>query len=248
MSTITTFTQKAIKAAKVQDWKEALAQNENILELEPKNVDALNRLGLAYLQLKNVSEAKKTFKAVLEIDKANTLAKKHLTRIKDKQIQSIPTFSNQMFIEEPGKTKTVELNRLAEKESLASAAVGQSCELVQKKRFISVNANSTYLGTLPEDISFRLSALLKTGNAYSCYIRSISGKHVTVFLKEEHCSEKNGNIHSFPPGKNVITPLGEVEEAVLLEENIPVQIVDVDTDTEKSLDDIEDSIHSEEKS
>lgn len=241
MSTITSITQKAIKAAKLQNWEDALAQNTTLLDLEPHNVDALNRLGLAYIQLKNISQAKKTFLKVIEIDKANALAKKHLQRIKEKQTHSIPTFSNQVFIEEPGKTKTVQLNRLAEKEVLSSVAVGQTCELIPKKRFISVTVNATYIGALPEDVSFRLSALIRTGNTYSCHIRSLSQKHVSVFLKEIVCADQNKNIHSFPPGKGIMTPLGDVEDTVLLEENIPVQIVDIDTDTEKSLDDMRDS-------
>lgn len=242
MSTITTLTQKAIKAAKEQNWQEAIENNSAILELNPTDVDALNRNGLAYIQKKDIKKAKKTFQSVLEIDKANSLAKKHLQRIKDNQVQSIPTFSRQMFIEEPGKTKTVELTRLGEKEVLTDASVGQNCELLPKKRFISVTVNGNYLGALPEDISFRISTLLRSGNTYSCYIRSISSKHVTVFLKEEYCAETNKNIHSFPPGKGIVSPLSDIEENILFEENIPVEIVDTDADSERSFDDFDNDI------
>lgn len=239
MSTINSLIQKAIKAAKEQQWQQALDFNAAILELDTQNLDALNRSGLAHMQLKQVSQAKKIFQTVLQIDKTNNLAKKHLQRIKNKQVSSIPTFPRQMFIEEPGKTKTVELTRLGEKEILTEASVGQFCELTPKKRFITVSVQGRYLGALPEDISFRLSTLLRSGNTYSCYIRSISPKHVTVFLKEEHCDEANRNIHSFPPGKGIISPLSDIEENILLEENIPVQIVNTDADTEKSLEDFD---------
>src|SRR5450432_2864405 len=107
---IPTLENQAIQASKNQDWEQALAHNLNILEQEPNNIPALMRSGIAYLQLEKKAKAKEAFEQVLVIDKSNALAKKHLLKIKNNQkivLSRLP--SNEEFIEEPGKTKTVDL-------------------------------------------------------------------------------------------------------------------------------------------
>lgn len=233
---------QAVVAAKQQDWDEAVRINQEILDLRPLDVNALNRLGAAYLQLKNPRKAKDIFSQVMKIDRNNKLAQKHLERIKSKNEKNLPSFSQKSFIEEPGKTKSVDLYRLAGKEILENLNVGQEGELEPKNRYISINVDGTYIGSLPEDLSFRLTKLMDSGNAYSCLVQSCDKNHCTVFLKEEVRSDKNQDINSFPKNhkENVSTVavINEVDES-MLEDDIPVEIVSTDTDAEKSLDDIE---------
>ena len=148
MNTQATLRQKAIRAAKNSLWNEAVETNSALIEIDEKDTGAYNRLGVAYLQLKKSKLAKDQFKRVLEIDVNNKIAKKQLERIKNKQSVS-PAFVSQHFIEEPGKTKTVELTRLAGKAVLDSLVVGKNCELVIKNRYISVMADDKYVGALP---------------------------------------------------------------------------------------------------
>src|SRR5690606_3385589 len=133
-------------------------------------VSAYNRLGVAYMQIKNVSKAKKAFQQTLTIDKTNSIAKKQLQRINSNHLGKAPAFTKLSFIEEPGKTKTVELHRLAGKQVLNNLSVGQMCELRPKKRYISVEVDGQYVGALPEDLSLRLARLIETGNEYTCSI------------------------------------------------------------------------------
>lgn len=200
----------AIAAAKSSDWPTAAELNEAILVQSPDDVPALNRLGLAYLQLGQESDAKKQFQRVLEIDKHNSIAHKQLERIKTNQPFLQPTFSKNYFIEEPGRTKIVELHRLAGKQVLDTLCVGHNCKLTAKKRYISVETeDNRYVGALPEDISFRLAHLLETGNTYLCTIQSCSNSHCMVYLKELSRSKVNLDTHSFPPSKSALVADGE---------------------------------------
>lgn len=238
---IPTLENQAIQATKNQDWDQALAANLNILEQEPNNIPALMRSGIAYLQLEKKSKAKEAFEQVLTIDKANALAKKHLLKLKNNQkiiLSHLP--SNEEFIEEPGKSKTVELHRLAGKDQLESLSVGQECTLKSKNRFISVESNKVYIGSLPEDLSARLSKLIAGGNTYVCYIQSLSSTSCTVFIKEATRSKHNQFIHSFPVAKNQLNGLNDMylsDDSIPLQmEDIPLQLVETDADDEKTPD------------
>lgn len=238
MSQIVKLQQQAINAAKKRDWDQACQYNQELLELKPKDINALNRLGATYLQLNKNRQAQQTFKKVLKIDKSNKLAQKQLQKIKDKQNTSLPSFSNESFIEEPGKTKSIELYRLADKNALKKISIGEECILQPKNRYISVCIGDRYIGSLPEDLSFRLAKLIKSGNSYTCRIRSCDGIKCIVHIREIERSEKNRDIASFANKKiNPTLTVNEVDES-MIEQDIPVEIVDTDNDDEKTLDDV----------
>ncbi len=242
MNTISVLELQAIQAAKAQKWQTAIEANQEILKQNPTDINALNRLGVAYVQINEVGKAKEAFEHVLEIDKSNVLAKKHLERIKNHQSINLSLLpADEQFIEEPGKTRTVELHRLPGKEQLSKIAVGQICELKPKNRFISVDVDDTYLGSLPDDLSFQLTKLIKSGNKYVCYVRSISSSTCSVFIKETFRSEENQFVNSFPTKKDQASAMSDmllVDESIPLPtEDIPLQMVDTDADTEeKALD------------
>ncbi len=239
MSQILKLQQQAINAAKNQAWEEAAQINQELIKLKPLDTNALNRLGAAYLQLNKTRKAQQTFKQVLKIDQSNRLATKHLRRIKEKQDTALPAFSNESFIEEPGKTKSIGLYRLADKNVLKKVAIGQECSLQPKNRYISILINKTYIGSLPEDLSFRLAKLIKSGNKYACRVRSCDGIKCIVHIREVERSIKNKDIASFANSQTsaAAVTINEVDES-MIEKNIPVEIVDTDTDTEKTLEDV----------
>lgn len=233
--------QQAIQAAKEQDWSKAVTLNGELLTVNPQDVGALNRLGVAYLQLGKMNQAKGVFEQVFHIDRSNKLAKKHLERIKHRHTNAMPSFPKEPFIEEPGKTKSVELYRLAGKDILENLSIGQECQLQPKNRYISVSVGEMYLGSLPEDLSFRLTKLIKTGNEYSCRVRSCSATTCTVHLRETTRSKKNQDINSFPTSRGgSVAAINDVDES-MLEDDIPVEIVSTDTDSERSLEEFDSS-------
>jgi tetratricopeptide (TPR) repeat protein len=242
MNKLNTLQLRAIKAAKDLNWEEAISLNQEIIDTNPQDIGALNRLGLAYMQANQPAKAKENFNRVLEIDNSNGIAKKHLESIKQKRVHKQPLFSREQFIEEPGTTKIIELHRLANKTVLEDLAVGLECELKLKGRYISIETEQVgYIGALPEDLSFRLAKLIKRGNEYQCFIYSANPKSCKVYIKEEKRSKQNENINSFPLSKNMMSSMSainDVDERFLLEDNIPVAIVETDTDEELSLKDI----------
>jgi tetratricopeptide (TPR) repeat protein len=225
MQKITVLKQQAIQAAKNSSWQDALDLNQQIIDQSPKDIEALNRLGLAYLQTDQPAKASKIFKQVLCIDKLNPIAKKHLEKIKNKQKPNTAIFSNNDFIENPGQSKTIELHRLADKKIIESLHIGENCQLVSKNRFISIETTERkYIGSLPEDLSFRLSKLIKNGNLYSCHIKSCSCKGCLVHIKEVKRSNKNMYLNSFPVSKS--TAVSSVKETLVIDEKIPIEIDD----------------------
>ncbi len=207
---------KSIDFAKNGDWENAVKINLDILVQSPKDIGALNRLGFCYIQLNKKNEAIETYTKVLSIDKVNPIAKKYLDLLK----QNIKVRSQQRniyedFVEEPLKTKIVALDRLAGPKVLNKLAVATICLLKTKGRYVCVQTeDGEYIGSLPEDISFHLSALIKTGNEYLCLIRSVSKQECVVFIKEKFASEVNRHIPSFlNHGKSAQS---DVDEDVLL--------------------------------
>ncbi len=248
-NTISQLTQKAVQAAKNLDWDQAAQLNQKVLELQPKNLGALNRLGLAYLQQGKKHQAKQTFKSVLKLDKYNKIAKKNLTKIENNKVASINNFAQDSFIEEPGKAKNIELIRTADSDSLSTISIGQKCYLEPKSKYISVNTvqDDQYLGTLPKEISQRLIKLIKNGNTYTCSVQICHDEQCSVHLTEKSVSEKNKDFSSFPLISDEETPEDSAstqleENYVLEDEEIPVEIVQTDHDietTERSITDIE---------
>ena len=230
MLTLKQLKSSAISAARSGDWPQAIEINKQLLENEPNNVNALNRLGVAYAQSNQTAKAIQAFKQVLSLDKHNLIAKKHLDKLNNHCCLTAPTFIKQHFIEEPGKTKVVELHRLAGKEVLQALSVGSSCELVRKKRYISIEVDGQYIGALPEDLSFRLCKLMGQGNCYCCLIRSVANSSCFVYLQETKKSKRNANIHSFPPGKFIAIMNDEIDESILIDDAPAPETFKTDSD------------------
>lgn len=216
--------QEAINAAKNGDWQQAITLNLQILEQYSTDLEAMNRLGLAYLKNDQLNLAKKTFKQVLEIDSSNIIANKHLAKLKNNEVSADIIFDNNNdFIEEPGKSKIVTLHRLTGKDQLKKLKVGQTCRLQIKNRYISITDESgKHVGALPDDISFRLCKLIGNGNEYRCVIYKVSEKQCLVQIKETFRSKKNEQFVSFPNKiqNNLILP-----DDFVLEEDIPFEVI-----------------------
>lgn len=231
MSGLTNSHNQAIFAARTGNWQDAIGFNLKIIKQNERDTAALNRLGVAYLQIKESKKAVEAFRQVLEVDKNNQIAKKNLKKAQSTDLYVPPSFSQPHFIEEPGKTRVIELHRLADKGCLNSFAAGTLCTLRCKKRYISVEANGKYIGALPEDISFRLSRLIEKGNQYLCYLHTTSHKNCSVYLKEVFRSQKNQDVTSFPVSRT--NSEGDGIESVLIEDDIPVEVIDHDKEEEE---------------
>jgi tetratricopeptide (TPR) repeat protein len=193
--------QKAIQAALNQNWKEALRLNEEILAHSPKDITALNRLALVQVKLGQRTKARTTLKQVLEFDPSNPIATKNLAKLKlsprAPAMSQEPIPSTKCFLQEPGKTKMVELLNPTSPTTLAVIDPGSKLEMVLRRKTLVLNKGGIYLGSLPEDLSFRLSSLIKQGNRYEAVLIRAAPKKVLVLIREVFRSKKMQGVPSF---------------------------------------------------
>lgn len=207
MEYIEIIERQAIDSAIRSDWETAISINKKILEDDPNNLPALLRLGFAYFRMSNLLNAKKTYNKALRIQPTNSVARENLEKIQilslrktKKNSKTIRShFDPNLFLEISGKTRTFNLINLGQKNILAQLSIGEEVFLRSKKRRVEVRTkDKEYIGSLPDDISRRLSFFMKAKSEYSCFIKEVSLNRVTVFIREEKKSKKVSRYISFP--------------------------------------------------
>jgi tetratricopeptide (TPR) repeat protein len=200
----------AIDAALKCQWSEALEINKQIIKLEPENVDCLNRLAKAYMELGKYALAKKTYEDALKLDPYNTIAEKNIKKVASFKKNGTNGHANGLdssqsmglhpdfFLEEPGTTRMVNLIKCAEPAKLLTLSPGQVVNLVTKNKAVYItDGHNQYLGVLPDDTGFHLRKLISGGNKYMSLIKSIKSNGLTILIKEIYRSKKFKNQASF---------------------------------------------------
>lgn len=202
---------RAINAALDNKWEDAIKLNRQIIKLDPCNVDALNRQAKAYMELGRFNLSKKYYNEALKYDPYNPIALKNLKIIKafktnqrktNDPCTQIPNgqarLSPSLFLQEPGKTKVVNLLKVAEPQKLSHVYCGMKVEAVSKNRKIIItDLNQQYLGVLPDDVSHHLIRLLKGRNKYELFVKSIRVNGLCVLIRETFRSKRFKNQASF---------------------------------------------------
>lgn len=207
--TTTALEEQAVKAALTQNWLKAIEINKKILKDLPQNIAALNRLGRAYWETGKIIQAIQSYKKVLKFDSLNPIANKNLRRLAKggrakKRTNKKNNFTpvGEIFLEEPGKTKMVKLVRLAPPSILAQLDNADPVVMTVKKRTVSIfSENDNYLGAIPEDLSIRLIRLIKGGNQYQAFIKSVDHQKLEIFIREVFRAKKFFNNPSFLQGR-----------------------------------------------
>lgn len=195
---------QAIEAAISADWEKAIKYNHEIIKQDKKNADAHLRLGFAFMQDGNINDARKYYKKALALLPGNRTAQDNLEKIKILETKKIHkskdvNLNPYLFLDIPGKTKTVTLVNCGQKSVLARLAIGQKLSMIVKKRRVEVRTmDDDYIGCLPDDISKRLTIFIKAGSVFSAYTKETSLKHASVFLKEEKKGRRVAKYMSFP--------------------------------------------------
>lgn len=199
---MTLLKNQAIQTALTGDFKNAISLNKSLLEENPNDIDALNRLALAYMLTGKLPDAKRTYQKVLDMDPLNTIALRNLKRLKEKGVKSEGftgiSHINNNFLEQTGKTKIVELVNLAQPQILQALRTGQDVSLsIKRLKIFVIVGEKQYIGVLPDDIGKRLIKLMKSGNHYQAYIKSADARHAVVFVKETKRSARYKDQPSF---------------------------------------------------
>ncbi len=239
----------AVNAAINLEWTKAIDTNKRVINLEKNNLGAHLRLGFAYLQLGEWEKAKKIYRKVIKIQPTNNVAKENLERIKilelkksKKKAFTSSSLSPSLFLEIPGKTRTVALVNIGQKNILAQLIIGQEVILRPKKRRVEIRTtDQDYIGCLPDDLSKRLLFFLKFKSKYNAYIKEAALNRIIIFIKEETKGKKVAKYLSFPPQK-----IGESISQVTL--NTPEDDTsDGEELTESDIEKLAETLTSEEK-
>lgn len=192
----------AIEAALSSSFQKAIKINTEIIKKNPHDIEALNRMAYAYLELGKKHKAQIIYKKVLKIDPYNPIAVRNSLKLKDFRQGScgnIPRSSiASLFLEEPGKTKVVSLVKVGMAAIITNLRPGNCLIINPKKHYITINdENNRYVGSLPDDLSFRLLDFMRKGNKYEAFVRSVGKNCVSIFIKETFRSARLKNVVSF---------------------------------------------------
>jgi len=181
----------AISLAMQGRWREAIAVNNGLIESFPHDVDAFNRLGKAYVELGEYSQAKEAYARAVELDPYNVIAKKNLHRLSHlgegvvSSEESSQKVELQHFIEEVGKAKVVNLHSVAPPEVLARMVAGDEVYLkIESSKIIVENIRGEYLGYVEPRHGHRLIKLMEGGNTYAAAVVSLAVNEISVIIRE----------------------------------------------------------------
>lgn len=193
---------QAIQTALKGDWENAITLNEELLQENPSDIDTLNRLAFAYAVVGKIKDAKATYQKVIAIDKQNPIALKNLKKFSGASSKqpSTPfvTHSTNMFLEESGKTKVIDLLNIAEASIVSHLITGETLVIrVKRNKIFLLDSTNHFIGMLPDNIGKRLIKFIDGGNKYEAYIKAASKQKVTVFMKETLRAKRFKNQPSF---------------------------------------------------
>ncbi len=199
-----TIKAQAIQTALTGDWKSAIDLNQLILQEEPEDIDTLNRLAFAFLSTGNPKDAKDLYEKVLTLDMQNPIAIRNLKRLYDVNSKKIIMINN-LFIEEPGKTKVMDLINIADKKVITHLRSGEKLDLkIKRSRIFAYDLDNQFIGMLPDDTCQRLIKFMEAGNEYEAYVRTVDSNKVSIFIRETKQVKKFKNQPSFVSGSDKV--------------------------------------------
>jgi hypothetical protein len=196
---------EAIDMAMQARWQEAVEINKEIITAFPDDVDALNRLGRAYMELGQYKLAREAYQKTVALDPYNAIANRNIRRLndlKDTGKTEIETdkVEPQKFIQEIGKAGVVTLVELAQKEKRASTVAGDKAILKIDGSYLAVeNSRGEYLGRAEPKHAPRLIRLMIGGNKYSATVVKSTAEGMTVMVHEIYQDPSQAGRLSFPP-------------------------------------------------
>lgn len=201
-------TERAIQFAMQNKWQEAAETNRQILAHFPDDVDTLNRLGKALMELGQYAESRDQYAKATKADPSNGIAARNLARMTKlaaeaaaSPVVAVPhaRVDPSVFIEESGKTAVTDLVDRAPFHNIATLTAGDKLSLrVEGGTVKLVGPGDLVVGQLEPKIGQRVMRLIDAGNRYSAAITSIDEQHVRVILREEFRHPSMRSRPSFP--------------------------------------------------
>jgi tetratricopeptide (TPR) repeat protein len=186
------LTRQAIDLAMQGKWREAIETNTSLIDNDHGDIDAYNRLGRAYLEVGDYSQARLSYSKAIELDQNNIIACKNLNRLQrlDEASVAVAEPPNRIeprsFLEETGKAGVVALYDLGDESVVASLLAGDTVLLkIEGKKLVVQNNRGDYVGLVEPKHANRLIRLMCGGNQYNANIISNEGR-VKIMLRETY--------------------------------------------------------------
>jgi hypothetical protein len=202
--------EKSIELALAGHWEEAARCNRLLLENEPNDVDTLNRLGKALMEMGLYEEAQDTYTQALELDPYNRIARRNLQRltvlIKEKKKKTTTEARGReqirpdLFISESGKSAVVPLRSIPKPQLLQELSRGEIVRLeISEQGVLVKNSAGEILGRLDPRVGQRIAEFMQVGNRYVAAISEIEPGGAKVFIRETYQHPRLLGRPSFPP-------------------------------------------------
>ena len=241
----------ARQAALEGRWEEAIALNQQLIERSPRDAEAHNRLGRAFLALRRYGDATEAYSSALRADPANLIARRNLQRLEllrhrpqpngtavdsdgagDDDPSTKPRTS--VFIEEVGKTWVDELVNPTAPEELAEVLPAEQLLIeVDGDRLVVTRRDGRRLGEIEAKTAERVIELMAGGNRYEVYALGLSSQSLRVILREVFRDPSQATKVSFP---RQITSRAYLRERDLLRQRDEADFFLLDEDEEEEED------------
>ncbi|MQF68744.1 hypothetical protein FIM12_00195 [SAR202 cluster bacterium AD-804-J14_MRT_500m] len=195
---------EAIQLALEGRWKDSIQLNRQILSYFPKDLETLNRLGKAHMEMGENSLARGEFQKVIDLSPHNPIAKRNLGRLSHlSNSRRSPTEGKKVipkfFLEESGKSGITDLKNLASQDIVAGVAAGDSVILEPVNNVLVVKTQTgDTLGFVEPKLGNRLTRFIKQGIQYDAAILSAGPTKISAIIRESYRHPSLRGIYSFP--------------------------------------------------
>ena len=198
---------EAVALAMKGEWERAAEVNRAILELFADDVEAMNRLTKALIELGSYEEANNVVDRVGQVAPSNNIARRNRARLD--QVRSSASAATrharrasrapQLFIGDSGKSAPTTLRHTPKRLSQAFASPGDSVQLVIEHHGMSVYSDDgEFLGQVEPRLGHRLSRLIEGGNTYEAVVIGFNHDGVSIMIHETSRDRSLQNVASFP--------------------------------------------------
>ncbi len=200
--------EQALRQSAGAEWEGAVATNRAILEIDPHDTSALNRLGRSLTKLGRLHEALETYRRAIHLDPANAIALRNharlqamLERLRSEAAQPAATqvgFADK-YVMETGRSAVVGLENIAGPEVLATILPGDGLRLEPDGPYLRVVTDGgDQVGIVPPVRAQRVIELLAAGNEYSVLVVNANPDGVHVLISETYRNPSTRGKLPFP--------------------------------------------------
>lgn len=198
---------EAVDLALKGEWERAAHVNRAILELFADDVEAMNRLAKALIEMGSYEEAGPVLDRLGEVAPYNNIARRNRARLEQMRGSAVAssrharkaTGAPQLFIGESGKSATTLLRQTPRRLSQALVSPGDPVSLRPEHHALNAYADDEqYLGQVDPRLGHRLSRLMEGGNSYEAAVIGVNDEGISVMIHETHRDRSLQHVPSFP--------------------------------------------------